>query len=1119
MATNLEKHMYVRCPFDREHPGIPRDFITGRIKEIDEIADTAAVEFMDPFNFRGYYENIPSEPITCPIQLLSHVSVYKETYVMYRREKHIVVSRSKEKGWFYYFIQNVMTNESIRVREDEIVIPFTSGRISPIEQLRRYEFQNPVWYMGRSVVGKTIRILENSVYGFKELAGCKIFLFQHQLNTIMRCLQEERCRYMIADEVGMGKTIEAASILKIYLLHNAGKKILVAVPDALVKQWKTELFIKFDIEAGKDRRDNTLKIIRVRDIPQYCDQDWDFVIIDEVHKLLGSGLYKACHDLSRKAHNIILLSATPVQQKEGQYLELLQLILPEKYDEVQLEDFKEQVTKQKKITRSMYSILADFEDLNESIERVASSAGELQDDDDCISIYEDLLDAIGDVRKLIKDDFLSELLEDIDEEVSIKGRNQLQEAIIYVCNNYQIEGNILRNRRNFIADKMAKRDVTSVDYSLDPEKNTYEAATYEAIVDWVTGQQLDEAEFMKFYIPLLEAFFSSSWAFAAELDKLRKAGLSISESVSKNASEWLREENELLKNIEQVLSEPYNYSNRIVSTVDYIDQETVGKKTVLFTNYAETFEKYAAVLQKFFGEESVALFNKNMEPDELELNIYRFQNDDTCSILLCDESGGEGRNLQVADNVLHIDLPWDANAIEQRIGRLDRLGRDPEKTVMSVVIHTCDTLESEMFRFWRDGLRVFEQSLSGLEIIMNEINESIIKAVTSDFRYGISSAIEEVVAASQKMEKDVREEQLFDTADFLYGNLNQQLNVTLEKYHANENSLFARSMMGWASLAGFMGEPTKQGTVRFSEKSFSMGSAVKSLFIPPKWENYVSKRSTAFSRKVQDMYDTRKGKARQLGGLRVLEGTFDREMAIKNDYLHFFAPGDEVFDSIVNNALHSDKGQCAAFMVNADFEWKGFVFTLSLDPNTQMLLENDIPITAIGRFKSYISVDQMIVPISFKAYSDIAQDKVIAQLDKIRGLPVSAQRAALIHLGRRKPTSDSLHIKDRYGVSNLEWFMGKYPEETWEQLVNTAQKRAVEYAKSRFGKSSSLKRAEREVDRMMNTELSRSRYFGTAPEELGKIRDRYMKIIQALRKSQIVTESAAFVWMVKADDR
>ena len=114
---------------------------------------------------------------------------------------------------------------------------------------------------------------------------------------------------------------------------------------------KLELFIKFEIEPGKDRRDNVLKIIRVRDIPLYCDQEWDFVIIDEVHKLLGSVIYRACHDLSKKAANIILLSATPVQQKEGQYLELLQLILPEKYDEVSLEDFKEQVTKQKKITQ------------------------------------------------------------------------------------------------------------------------------------------------------------------------------------------------------------------------------------------------------------------------------------------------------------------------------------------------------------------------------------------------------------------------------------------------------------------------------------------------------------------------------------------------------------------------------------------------------------------------------------------------------------------------------------------------------------------------------------------------------------------------------------------------
>ena len=142
-------------------------------------------------------------------------------------------------------------------------------------------------------------------------------------------------------------------------------------------------------------------------------------------------------------------------------------------------------------------------------------------------------------------------------------------------------------------------------------------------------------------------------------------------------------------------------------------------------------------------------------------------------------------------------------------------------------------------------MSVFHKSLSGLEIIMNEINEKIISAVTQDFRYGISETIEQVIQVSKKMEQDVREEQLFDTASFLYSTLNQQLKVTLDKYHRNENQLFSSSMLGWATLAGFKGESTKEGAIRFDESSFSVGSAVKSLFIPPLWESYINQISTA----------------------------------------------------------------------------------------------------------------------------------------------------------------------------------------------------------------------------------------------------------------------------------
>ena len=130
------------------------------------------------------------------------------------------------------------------------------------------------------------------------------------------------------------------------------------------------------------------------------------------------------------------------------------------------------------------------------------------------------------------------------------------------------------------------------------------------------------------------------------------------------------------------------------------------------------------------------------------------------------------------------------------------MGRPADKDVCSVVTYAKETLEEELYNFWNKGLNIFTQSLSGLEIIMNEINESIIHAVTSDFRYGISNAINEIIESSQRMEKEVREEQHFDSAAFIYATLNQRLKRLLHYYTSNENELFANTMMGWANLAG-----------------------------------------------------------------------------------------------------------------------------------------------------------------------------------------------------------------------------------------------------------------------------------------------------------------------------
>ena len=1107
--------MYVRCPIAEFED--PRNFIVGRIIEVDDFTENLTVTFLDPFGFRNYYENIP-EKAELPYNYVKRCTLHHKSYVTYRGNRYTILSTLKDDEWYYYYLKEEFTDRVIKVREDVIDASFNGGRVSPAEQLRTYEFQNPVWYFGRNVVSKTVKVLDSSVFGFKELAGCKIFLKEHQLRTIMRCLQEKNCRVMLADEVGMGKTIEAASVLKVYILHNSNKRILIAVPRPLVAQWRAELLIKFEIIPGNNVNDNYVELIAEEDIEEYINSRWDFVIADEAHKLLANKrLYTHFHSLSKRSENILLLSATPVQQKKEAYLALLQLIMPYKYDQFSIEDFQTLVEKQKSITKSTYLVLQDFDDYIDNIADTLEDGENPLENDDCTDLFDDIQNGLRRIFKLIEDKGFNKVLSEISLDSEDFGKGAIQEALLYVCENYQLEKNIIRNRRRYLEEELPHRTVREIEYTLNPDRNTYEHTTYEAIVDWISGQEISAQDFKKHYIPLLTAFFSSSWAFNKEIEQQRNNGLDINQDVEENAKEWQSAEDCMLEELDAVLAEPYNYSSRILSVVDFIDQEIYEEKVVVFTNYSETFEKYGQVLRTYFGEDKTALFNKSMNEEELELSIYRFQNDNECKILLCDETGGEGRNLQGADFVIHIDLPWDANAIEQRIGRLDRLGRPADKDVCSVVTYAKETLEEELYNFWNKGLNIFTQSLSGLEIIMNEINEGIIHAVTSDFRYGISNAINEIIESSQLMEKEVREEQHFDSAAFIYATLNQELKRLLHYYTSNENELFANTMMGWANLAGLKGQFNKNGVVRFNENSFSIKSAENSMLIPPNWMEYVNRTSNAFSRRIRELYEEKSGNKTSTGN-REIVGTFNRELSIENDYLHFFAPGDEVFDCIVDNAMNSYKGTCTAIEVDADFDWQGIVYTWNLYPNEQLLLENGIPLTAIRQYKSYVSVDKVITPISTQKYEHVPADKVLKLIDTISRESKSEIQRDVVHLGRRSVKTDGLHIKEKYGCSNIAWFRQAYLEDKWVTFVSTSMKMAKNQVKEKMKASSNLKQAAASIEQTLNAEVAQAKFFGVDAGEVEKKKQVYKIVLEALRTTRVELEAAAFVMVRKTYD-
>lgn len=725
----IKEGMFVRCPIDREHPHDPRIFATGKVLSINDFNETAHIKFSDPFDQKKYFEYIPDEVKEAPLAALDHCHLFKGSLVKWgRRTSRVVEYKGNDSDFYEYYLQDTVTKEYRCVNEVDLVTSFISGSANPIQQLKKYEFQNPCWYLGRQIVKDTMNVLDNSILGFKELAGCKIYLKAFQLNTIIQCLQSERCRYMLADEVGLGKTIEACSVLKIYLSNNAEKQVLITVPRALIAQWRTELLFKFGLLEGNDENGNSIKLIPVESLSkEECVVDWDFVIVDEVHNYLDrKGRYGFIHAISRHSENIILLSATPIQQRQEEYLDLLRLILPDKYDDMPIEKFSELVGKQNRISRLTYSLLDEVDSFkNELLPEIeAENPHEDEDVQDELEVIEENLNDLADE---IDDTKLFELVSSIDTSKEDFGIYDIQVIVSYICDNFQLERNIIRGRRAVLGvypknedGEFAERAVHELTYEISEEKNYYENEAYRQLKEWILAQEgsLEDSSVKDIIQPLIEAFFSSPWAYKARLTELGDK-YAIPADVIKTASRWLEEEETAVDNLADVMDDIESHPSRLVNLINHIDQELFGEKIVIFTDQIETFNAYYKVFKDVFGDE-VTGFAESINRDKAEVNIYRFQSDPNCKMLICDKSGGEGRNLQIADYVIHLDLPWNINTIEQRIGRLDRMGRNVKKPVTSVVIHSVDSYEEQLFKFWNDGLNVFCQSLSGLEIIMND---------------------------------------------------------------------------------------------------------------------------------------------------------------------------------------------------------------------------------------------------------------------------------------------------------------------------------------------------------------------------------------------------------------
>ena len=1066
------KGCYYRCPVvieegDREHP---RFFVLAQVIEYNELADAVQVKMHDLLGSKCFYSDILRQDVY-RTDAITRCEAIPGGTVEGSWGRGLVVSRAKkpyaadQPYWYWIKLSN---GKYVKTCETELKIEYSQMNYDPKEQIRAYEFQHPSWFINHLKVSRNRHLINHATYGFQTLAGCRAYLMPHQISTVARCFETQPVRYMLADEVGLGKTVEACSILSILVSENRNLRTLIIVPGALVSQWKSELHYKYGLFAEISATDSRLCILPVEDLERsgrIMEAEWDLAIVDETHRLLvNDGWYRQVETLSRRVKHVLLLSATPIQDRNEEYRRLLALLNPEQYADMTQEQFAWLVKKQKRIQKSVNQQLGRLDRYEEYCEII--------------------IDKLKEIAETLEDKALDKLISSIDIAVEDRGLEQAKQALSYICENYRIERKVIRNRRQLISQRMARRTLRAVPYRpLSLNENYNEIGVIQNTLAFLAEKGDNTEEYVnQVAIPMLSALFSSPWAFEEVLQKLE-----VNNSILLDDTDiWQRQAENEHKLVNMALDEdPEMIKGRLMTAMNFIDQETdivdsSKCKIVVFTAHNATLSSFLCLFNSRYAEMGIqaVAFGSHMSRAELEESVYRFQNDPDCRVIICDETGGEGRNFQNAEMVIHLDMPWNANSLEQRIGRLDRLGRDPDMDVQSVVLYAEGSVEEQLFHIWRDGMKLFEQSLSGLEIITGELNHLVVEALLEDYYTGLTNAFDDILEQAEEMRESVEDEQDFDLGATLYRPLSQGIEHLLSMYAAEDNDLFATAMMGWAGQAGLFAEkPSSDGLIEFRESSFSVNAARQSLFIPPDWAMY---KSSSIMR--------REGK---------ILGSFDRKMAAMREDILFFAPGDLVYDAIISNAVGCSRGRCSAIATIGNYYYDGIVYIYNIEPPLDELLERESGLQTLSQYRMYLPLEQIMIPMPLtEASRNIPEKDVINTL-----LSITDRNAE--HLGRRSA--------NRLATPPLERFIERNPPNHWEPLIENCSAAAYQRAVAAMRKASDLSSAKKEMQRVLNGYRAECMYFERDDRTIDEKLNTFRATLKALTSAKPVLDAVCFL--------
>ncbi|MBT6773818.1 DEAD/DEAH box helicase family protein [Candidatus Woesearchaeota archaeon] len=509
---------------------------------------------------------------------------------------------------------------------------------SILGKLKEGKFQNPKYfslnYLANMLLLKGKR---EDLMIIEDLKG-KITLFPHQVKTALIYLNEMNGRMLIADEVGLGKTIEAGMIMKELIAREEVKTVLILCPASLTLQWQEEMRDKFRLhfEVNKSvhnwaKCDKIIASIDTAKSPKHMQQieaiQWDLLLIDEAHKLKNkkTKAYKAMAKI--RAQNRLFLTATPMQNSLIELYNVIDLLDP-----------------------GSLGTLSEFK------------------------------------RSYIADNKGLEIMN--------------QESL-----NHKLKSIMKRDTRKDTGLDFTKRNVYTTLIEATNEENTLA----DLAIDFIQGQYqgMDEKKSQLKGVGTLQLM-----SLTRMLCSCRHAfANSLRRYVKKNELELGNQEK--AKQILEI-NDKLPENNKFTTAIELVKK--INEKVIIFTQFLDT---QLALMDRLEKEGfKVDIIKGGMSTGEKSYSIKKLKRG-KIDVLICTESGSEGLNLQFCHNLINYDLPWNPMRVEQRIGRIHRIGQEFDVNIYNLSVK--GTIEEYILQRLYKKVDLFHMAIGEMADIITKV--------------------------------------------------------------------------------------------------------------------------------------------------------------------------------------------------------------------------------------------------------------------------------------------------------------------------------------------------------------------------------------------------------------